>query len=179
MKKISTLALGLFAICAVYAQADILPVDETTGKVTYMEVVDAKGMNSTETFQVMKSWASKHHLEVVSKDGTKAEFKGKIKISYQNVRKNGVDDGIISFTAHLMAKEGRYRFIFTDFSHSSKTCQGGDIKPMTPPCAASKISKPGWYKVRKETNEKMKKYIESLKTAIKEAANDPAKRDDW
>ncbi len=179
MRKIGTLIIGLAIAGTTYAQQNILPVDESTGKVTYMEVVEAPGMNPTETFQELKKWAANHGCTLSSADGTKGEFSCKMKVNYPNPKKTGTDEGTISYTGHLMAKDGRYRFIFTDFMHSSKSCNGGDIKPLKVPCGSSKISIAGWARVRKETNTKMVKLVNDLKKTIKESANDPSKNDDW
>ena len=91
MKKLLILGLCIVGFASSKAQtSQILPVDEKTGKVTFMEVVDAEGMNATETFQVVREWAKKRKFVLTTSEGTKAEYSGKLPVSYRNARKNGL-----------------------------------------------------------------------------------------
>ena len=171
--------VGLLLSVVIYAQVHFLPIDEKTGKVTYMEVIEAPSMTATETFRVMSNWAKEKGFEVVATEGQTGDFKSLIKVNYPNASKTSTDEATITFTANLMAKDGRYRYIFTDFVHSSKVCNGGDMAIDALPCGPSKISVAGWAKAKKETNERMTILVEDLKKTVKEAANDPSKNNDW
>ena len=180
MKKILIVGLCIVGFMTLKAQtSQILPVNEKTGKVTFMEVVESPGMTATEIFQVLRDWAKSKNFVSTSTEGTKAEYNGGINVSYRDFRKTGYDDGKVKFVIHLRAKEGRFQFIFTDFVHVSKVCGGGELAPVKPTCPTSRMSLAGWTEIKKATRTKINVMVAEIKKAVKESQNDPTKNDDW
>lgn len=180
MKKILTLPFLLLLTTSLFSQE--LPVDAKTGKITYIEVVDATGLSSKELYQAMKEWAKENGLKM--KEDKEAEqemiFEEAIPVEYARIKgKNEMSE--VSDLVYLMAKDNKYRYIFTDFVHegSEKGLSGGKLENKTPECGYSGINAANWNVIKKKTASEMDAKVTSLKKRIKEIQNDPARNKDW
>src|SRR5690349_14522402 len=120
MKKV-LMSLAMFLMVALIANAQTLPVDSKTGKITYVEVVDATGMTAKDLFKAAKDWGVAKGYTVKKEDEATGElvFEGTIALEYNGVKKP--ERGTTNFNFHVFTKEGKYRFVVTDFVHAGLT----------------------------------------------------------
>src|SRR5205809_7451024 len=87
MKKI-ILSLALLFSLTVVTQAQILPIDAKTGKVMYIEVVDAAGMSAKDLYKAAKEWAVSKGMEIKKEDEATGElvFAGKMPIDVTGLK---------------------------------------------------------------------------------------------
>ncbi len=126
MKTISkSLWLAIFLVFVMQkVDAQFLPVDEDTKKVTYKEVVTQEGTPSkmyNQAFEWINSFYANPSdaTRVRDPDNAKIEIKHRIKVC--NVDKNGnktLECEVIDYELTLEFKEGRYRYTFTNFNVS-------------------------------------------------------------
>lgn len=178
MQKIAFTLLFLSSIITSYAQN--LPVDAKSGKITFMKTVDAEGMTSQQLYDVAKEWgAEKNYSIEEDKPGAKITFKGTAEIEYPVNKSSEKLKGIVHFKFQLGAKEGKYRYIFTNFEHKGNPDDAGALENEEPDCTFTKISIRGWTVLKKDTHKKMLILIDELTKKIKAVQNDPTKNDDW
>ena len=181
MRKIGLLFIGMFTFLSVFAQNE-LPIDEKTGKVTFTEVVDASGLTGKEIYDITQSWGVKNGFSVLEEtDGGKIKFDGFVKVYYPAPKSGPVEEGIVNFTFFVGCKDGKYRYILTDYVHTGKkrSTNGGKIESSKPACGMSTMSSRGWVTIKNESKKKTDKLLLDLKRVIKEDQNDPEKNDDW
>ncbi len=171
MKKLSLLILSFLLFQTFFGQNG-LPVSEKTGKYTFTEVVSAEGVSTSELYTEAKKWGEGHGFSVIEDtEGQKVKFDGSV----------NVNNGKVTFTFFIAAKDGKYRLIVTDFVHkgTKKGTDGGKLENKVPECGNKSMSQGDWAGVRSKTNGEVKKLIADLKRVIKEYQNDPEKSDDW
>jgi hypothetical protein len=183
MKKLFyTLLLSLISIGFLNAQDPAMPVNEKTGKITYMEVVDATGLTAKDLYAVLKDWAKSQGFKVKEEKEAEGEmtFEAMVPVEYARVKGKN-EQSTVNFSAFLMAKDGKYRFIFSDFVHAShdKTLAGGKMELTTPACGPSGINAANWSAIKKKTHSSMEAKIADLKKLVKATQNDPSKNKDW
>ncbi len=165
-----------------YASAQTLPVDAGTGKITYLEVVDASGASPEDLGKVVKEWATKQGF-IIKEDATnKLVYDAFSVIEYPGVSGSTLEKGKVKFSLSVFFKDGKYRYILTDFVHEGdvKTkANGGKLENVNPDCGATKMSGKGWVTIKNKTASNMKVLTDDLKRVIKEFQNDPANKSDW
>jgi hypothetical protein len=181
MKKlILSFALLIAVISLVGAQN--LPIDKNTGKITYLEVVDATGMTAKDLYKVAKDWGVSKGYKIKKEDDATGEivFEGTTPMEYAGV-KGKMESGNVNYTFSVFLKEGKYRFIVTDFVHAGATAavSGGKLESATPACGPSGMTSASWVLIKKKTQGAMEAATADLKRVIKETQNDPAKKSDW
>ncbi|MDB5272634.1 MAG: hypothetical protein JWO58_1001 [Chitinophagaceae bacterium] len=159
-----------------------LPVDQGTGKITYLEVVDAAGVKAADLNKVVKEWATKQGFALKEEAGDKLVYAASTAVEYPAVSGTGTEKGKVNFSLSVFCKEGKYRYILTDFVHEGdvKTkATGGKLENVNPDCGATKMSGKGWVTIKNKTGANMKVLTDDLKRVIKEYQNDPANKTDW
>ena len=178
MQKIAFILLFLTSISIGTAQD--LPVDAKSGKITFMKTVDANGLTSQQLYDIAKEWAGEKNYTVEEDiPGSKITFKASAEIEYPVNKSSGKTKGTANFKFQLGAKEGKYRYIFTDFVHTGDPEDAGDLEDAEPDCTFTKISIRGWTVLKKDTHRKMLILIDELTKKITAEQNDPTKNDDW
>jgi hypothetical protein len=125
MKTIAKIILTacLLLITVQFADAQFLPVDETTKKVTYQEVVTQDGATPTKLYNQAIEWINSFYnnpsdaTRVRDPDNGRIEVKHRIKVC--NVDKNGnrtAECEVVSYEMSLEFKDGRYRYTITNFN---------------------------------------------------------------
>ncbi|WMJ74709.1 DUF4468 domain-containing protein [Cytophagaceae bacterium ABcell3] len=179
MKKILSTFVLLLSVLVVKAQE--LPINDATEKVTFMEVVDATGLSANDIYTTMKTWAKSNGLKITEDKADEKEFvtTGILPAPYERA-KGRTEVSNVNYKFYFYAKEGKYRFIATDFVHegSDKTMSGGELENEAPECGPS-VSNGNWNLIKKKTKNGMDELIEDLKKKIKVAQNDPTKNSDW
>ncbi len=172
----------LLLVNASFAQD--LPIDQNTGKITYLEVVDAAGLNAKDIYAVAKKWATdKKFVLKEDKENETLIYTGTSPLDYPNVSGNAIDKGKITFSLSVFAKDGKYRYILTDVVHTAEGkvagSDGGKLENVSPDCGKMKMSAKGWVTIKAKSDASLKTLVADLKRVIKEAQNDPAKKSDW
>lgn len=181
MRKIGLMLIMLYSFLVVSAQNE-LPIDENTGKVTFMEVVEAEGLTAKQVFDITKDWAMKKGFAVIEEtDGAKLKFNAFVKVYYPAPKSGPTEEGNVKFTFFVGCKDGKFRYILTDYVHTGKKrgTDGGKLESSKPACGNISMSSRGWVTIKNESKKKTDKLLEDLKRVIKEDQNDPEKNDDW
>ncbi|HSZ24751.1 MAG TPA: DUF4468 domain-containing protein [Cytophagaceae bacterium] len=181
-RSLKLLSILLLVVNTSFAQD--LPVDQNTGKITYMEVVDAAGLKAKDIYTVAKKWGTdKKFLVKEDKENETLVYTCTTPVEYPNAGGNANDRGKVTFSLSVFSKDGKYRYILTDLAHTAegKTAgsDGGKLENVSPDCGKTKMSAKGWVTIKTKTDASLKALIADLKRVIKEAQNDPAKKSDW
>ena len=178
MKKILLGAVTFLFSTIIIAQE--LPVNEKTGKATFMNVAEIGDVTASEAYGVIKTWSDGKGL-VVTEDaaGAKLYFKGKHKTSYPATRGSISNTGNVEYVLQFFFKDGKMRYIMTDFVHSGKLGNGGKMENKEPIDGYGKVTSRAWNMIRDQTFQKSTKVVTSFTKAMTEFQNDPARSDDW
>jgi hypothetical protein len=180
--KILFTILSLMIASMVVCQAQTLPVDSKTGKITYLEVVDAAGLTAKDLFKVAKDWGTSKGFTIKKEDEATGElvFEGSNKSDFANP-KGKPENATVNFSLFVFLKEGKYRYILTDFVHTATNPKagGGKLESPTPVCGAAGMTSATWVSIKKKTQSSAEALIADLKRVIKETQNDPTKKSDW
>jgi hypothetical protein len=118
--SILIITLSAIATSAQVATALEMPVDETTGLITYKEVVDEQGIKDT-LFNRGASWLHTFYANPWEVAKVRDQSTGLIKIQHQfriydfDGQGNKTDAGLILYNAKLEFKDNRYRVIIDNF----------------------------------------------------------------
>lgn len=120
--KLFTAVFVLFFSLNAMAQ---VPVDQTTGKARYEEVVTVSGANQAELFKRLDHWFNtfyKNPTSVVeNKDEAGGKIKGKHRIDLFTIVPNQpkAKKGLEYYTIEVAVKDGRYKYVIDDiFFHN-------------------------------------------------------------
>lgn len=161
--------------------------DEGLEPYSFTEVVKAESKTANELYYLSKIWMAdtyKNAKEVIQmEDAANHTIVGKGAIRYTSKVFVGgsATTGIVKYTIKIMAKDGRYKYEFTDFIHEgndSDSSFGHILKTENPPL---KIGWEKWrIKVYKDIKEQIDKAIKPLENSLKTALNKEKKpNDDW
>lgn len=181
MKKlflIAFISIGVFTI----TNAQTLPINQGTGKITFLEVVDANGVAPADLAKVVKTWATKQNFTITEDAADKLVYNAFSDLDYPGVSGSTIEKGKVKFSLSIFFKDGKYRYILTDFVHEGdvKTkANGGKLENVNPDCGVTKMSGKGWVTIKNKTASNMKTLTDDLKRVIKEYQNDPANKTDW
>jgi hypothetical protein len=182
--KRSLILLSSLLLVLNFTFAQDLPVNQTTGKITYLEVVESPGLTAKDIYTVAKKWGTdKKYTLTEDKENESLVYTASTPLEYPNVSGNANDKGKVTFTCSIFCKEGKYRFIFTDLSHVAEGkvagSNGGKLENVSPDCGKTKMSAKGWVTIKSKADANLKALVADLKRVMKEAQNDPAKKSDW
>ena len=145
-----------------------------------MKTVDAEGLTSQQLYEIAKKWGEANNFSITEdKTGSKIIYKGTCNLEYPTARTTEKSKGDVTYKFQFGAKEGKYRYIFTDFTHTGKPEDGGDLENAEPDCGLHKITIRAWTLIKKTTRLEILKLIESLTKKITAEQNDPTKEEDW
>lgn len=184
MKKSLTLLPVLLLLVFGTTLAQEFPIDQNTGKITYIEVVDASGLAAANIYAVAKKWGTDKKFTLTEdKVNETLIFSASTPVEYPNVSGSANDKGKVSFTCSVFIKEGKYRYIFTDLVHVAEGkvvgTNGGKLENVLPDCGKTRMSAKGWVTIKSKGDANLKALVADLKRVLKEAQNDPAKKSDW
>ncbi len=187
MKMKSSYKIFLIVIMSIFYGFGIeLPVDEKTGKVTYTEVVQLdSSVTKSQIYTTAREWiattfkSAKNVIQMDDKESGKIIAKGNLQlvgIVMHSLLRNGNSQcmGHMNFTLSIQAKDGRYKYILTDFVRES-------VSTGYPPTAIENVMASGLRKAVKEaiivqTGEKARSLIVRLKDKMKTSSTG---EDDW
>lgn len=171
MKNLFALALVVVALTA-NAQTKTFPIDTATKKIAYSEVIQLNGVTKDELFKRSKNLG-------ISGAGTQKEdaaqglyvYKGSFSVSYPSPQMALTHTGTVEYTVTIASKDGRYKYIISNFVHSGPRASGGKLESKEPECGKYTLTMAGWGAIKKQTMEYMDKFIPNLKAGL--AGNDP------
>jgi hypothetical protein len=123
MKILISFLIAAFVSYSAFAQEVTsvnMPVDETTGLITYKEVIEESGTKD-ELFNRGSSWLHDFYVNPWEVAKVRDQSTGLIKIQHQfriydqDKDSNKIDAGLILYNAKLEFKEGRYRIVVDNF----------------------------------------------------------------
>ena len=136
-----------------FIQSQNLPVDDKSGKITFMKTVDAKGLSAEKLYQIAKEWGNEQSFTIdESKPNSKIIFNGSCKVNYPATKSAEKLDGRVEFKFHFGAKEGKYRYIAVEFIHKGAPKDGGALEDRVPDCEFINISSRSWTVIKKQTH---------------------------
>jgi len=123
-KVILLIAFGFIQISPLNAQDsnNIIPIDSETNKITYMEVVNAKG-TADDLYVRGIAWINTFYTnptdvtKVRNREDGVIEGIARFKITYVDEEDRERPAGLISYAIKLEFKEGRYRYTITDYNY--------------------------------------------------------------
>lgn len=119
MKKLNALFVAFIVLFCLDVMAQV-PVDQTTGKARYEEVVTVSGANQAELFKRLDHWFNtfyKNPASVIeSKDEAGGKIKGKARIDLFTTVPNQpkAKKGLEYYSIEVAVKEGRYKYTVND-----------------------------------------------------------------
>jgi hypothetical protein len=173
-----SLLLCLFTMPAL---CQTMPVDKETGLITYSEVVKVDSANQKQLYKVAKLWVlnvygsgrSANQLMLNDGDAT-IMLKSSVATGY----------GKVYYTLTIECKDGRYRYIFTDFTQQCSEldmCKGcGGLENETCSCLCNNMlanTKKVWATFKSETNDNILGLIADMKKYVAQTV--PFRRGDW
>jgi hypothetical protein len=166
MKNLLTLTLILFAFAA-KAQTKTFPIDTTTKKITYSEVIQIAGATKDDLYKRGKNLG-------IAGNGTQKDdpaqglyvYKGYFNVSYPAPQPGLQHKGKVEYQVTLACKDGKYKYIVTNFVHSGEKASGGKLEGALPECGKLILTPAGWSTIKKQTMEQMDKFIINLKAAM-------------
>lgn len=178
MKK---LVFFLFACFSISAFAQELEVDPETNKVTYWEVVDVAGASADDLFARSKNFGTVDKENILKNDAAAKVYstKGHFNVTYPSPMKGMNHSGIVEYTLTVYAKEGKYKYVFTDFIHKSPKGDGGEVSRSIPACGKYTLVPAGWGVIKKQTAEEAEKLVDALKKGMGNPAKNSVNSSDW
>ena len=179
MKKLFTLALIVFAFAA-KAQTQTFPIDTATKKIAYSEVIQLNGVTKDELYKRAKNLG-------IAGNGTQKDdpaqgiyvYKGSISVTYPAPQYGMKHTGKVEFLVTIACKDGRYKYIITNFEHIREGASGGKLEGSVPQCGKTMLTLAGWGVIKKQTMEYMDKFTKALKANMAGASVDAPKIGDF
>jgi hypothetical protein len=154
-RAISVIALVLFSTYG-YSQ---MPMDETTNRYTYQEVIEVSGATKEELFDKARMWFTVTYVDAKSVIEVEDKAEGKIIGKGSFLIPFSLADRAIQHVVTLEVKNGRYRYTFTNFYLDMLTSSIGN-------CTFEDMPKMNRKNIYGKTHEKMMRFSASLKKAM-------------
>lgn len=172
MKVLILLTGLLFSATLSYTQV-ILPVDSTTNKITYSEVVAVDGNSAGVLYSKVKDWLtvsfkdSKNVLDLDDAINFKIVGKWQFKVWQMGNLGKMPNGGHVNYTLTIMLKDNRYKYIITDFNHETDRgdygFSGGRLEFEVPECGKFYLTMKNWERIKEQTDTYIKQLVQSLK----------------
>lgn len=127
--------LTLLSVSAVFGKDKMpeFPVDSSTNKISYTDVVSVDSLvKKQELFSKVREWFAKTYnsstnvIQMEDKENGKIVGKALIQI-YKKTAITNYEWGAIHYTISIYIKDGRYKYVITDFYHTGQYTSSGGI----------------------------------------------------
>lgn len=174
MKKLLTLTTFflLTLVVQVQAQTKTFPIDSTTKKITYSKVVEVEGATKDVLYKRAKNLGIAGNS--IQKDDPAQGiyiYKGTFNVSYRGPQVGLQHKGTVDYQVTIACKDGRYKYIITNFTHASEKGNGGKLEGNLPECGKLILVPSAWGEIKTQTMAQMDKFIDSLLNGM--AGTDP------
>jgi len=177
MKKI----FYLFVIFALFVMTNIQA--QKTSDFIYEEVVTLdSSFTQSLLFVNANEWVAQSFksandvIQMADKDAGIIIAKG-----FFSIPTTMICEGNVYFTVKIQAKDGKYKYTFSDYSHeasiTSKGGTGGSLENEKPDCGNLIMIKKGWLRVKENADNTTKEMILSLKESL--SKNELAANSEW
>ncbi len=151
-----------------------LPFNKETGKVIYEGVVEVDSNSADQLYAKAKLWLansfvkSKNVIDLDDPTSKTIVANGNAPVIIMgNLGKE--DGGYVSFKLSLFFKDGRYKYVLTNFEHvynggKAGYGSGGNIENETPACGKFYLTMKNWNRIKEQTNEFAIGIVNSLQT---------------
>lgn len=176
MKSILLLCWMLLSSASLYAQTT-LPVDAETKKITYSEVVSVEGVSQDELYSRAKVWLATAYNsapDVIKADEKEAGVivvRARTPIPFRLFNQNTTQQ--IQYALTLNFKEGRYKYILTDY----QTVGDGAEYPVEQTVGAEMRKTKRGADIAKQYEDGISTHAKSMVDALHTALSKPTK--DW
>jgi hypothetical protein len=167
-------------------RGQILPIDSITHQITYSGIVVVDSSSADLLFDRAKEWfvhsfnSANDVVQMEDKERKKIIGKGKFDVvtSYMSsLSTNSL--GYVKFSVEIQAKEGRYRYVITDFWHeqgSSKANTPNDLRLVRPGGGVLTMGMKNWNGIKSQMNDFVLLLIKNLKDSMSKDISGP---NDW
>jgi hypothetical protein len=171
----------LFILLSIRVSAQDLKVDPETNKVTYWEVVDVAGASADDLFSKAKNFGTVDKENILINDNAEKIYstKSHFTVTYPSPMKGLNHTGIVEYVLTVYAKDGKYKYVFTDFMHKSPKGDGGEVSRSIPACGKYTLVPAGWGTIKKLTAEEAEKLVVALKKGLGNPAKNSVNNTNW
>ncbi len=146
----------------------VLPFDEATHLITYQGVVEVPGATKDQLYTRAYEWMAKTYrsanavIQMQDKESGRLVGRGSTRATVR-----GYDAGVVRHTLTLYFKDGRYKYVLTDFAHEAIGLKdfysGGPLeRPNAQVMALG--SKKNWDGIRHEADSDARRLVADLQT---------------
>jgi hypothetical protein len=160
-----------------FAQVEF-PIDSVTGQIRYEKIVAVESTSKDILYERANVWLakafvdSKEVIQYSNQETGKVLAKGLLEL---NATYNGYEQsmGVVRFTLEVNTKEGRVRVLISDLIHefTDGNPSPGDLRKEK----SYPVLKKAWRVIKSETDEEIRRLIDSFEKAVMEDSQD----DDW
>jgi hypothetical protein len=153
-----------------FCQTPTFPIDNDSKKITYTEVVElGKGVKKSVIQTRAKAWVAKKQFLAKNKqaEGTYS-FKGKFVLHYPSATTGKNERGSVEFICTLYLKDGRYKYVLTNFKHVGESGRGsgGALENEVPECGKFVLPMGSWTKIKNEVYSLTPPLVTEMKQAL-------------
>jgi hypothetical protein len=183
MKNI--LLLILLGSSAITAFGQTMPVDNTTGLITYTGAVTADGATQQQLYKAAKMWVlSAYSPGYVSQLDDLESFTIFLKPVITVWQPANPDEpaGTVLYSLTLECRNGKYRYTFTGFFHQhprkTNICDGGPLENEKYDCAILFMNnKAFWASIKKQVNDNVLALVADMKQSMAKSLTE--KKTEW
>lgn len=175
MKK-AGLIIWMLLVACLYVNAQGLPVDPETKKITYQETITLDSVSRDDLYQRSKDWIANFYKTDQYSPDDKANYKvGKdgyfnIQLTYDFKYKS---DNTVTYNILIAQKEGKYRVTITDFTIQKV----GEKTKQSLETAMAKMSGQNKAEATTQVNKNVNDIITDLKKFM--ITGKPESKEDW
>jgi hypothetical protein len=178
MKKYISLFFSMAIVGFSFGQN--LPVDSTTKKVTYSEVISVNGATKDVLYSRAKNLNMiRENVKADNKAEGTYSYKGQIKVNYPAPQVGMKHNGTVNYLVTMFLKDGKYKYTISDFTHSSDKGNGGKLEGKLPECNKYVLTTAGWAEIKRQTDTHMKTLINNIKLNMDPKGEVPKNTGDW
>lgn len=150
---------------------DLLPIDSETKQFTYQGIKEVANVSKSDLFSRAFEWVAQSYNSAQNVVQMQDKEAGKIIIkALHSVSSKGYDAGTVSYTLSIYIKDGRYKYVLTDFIHKApilnkEIFSGGALENTQPKVALFKSARV-WADVRRSTALRSRILVRNLESAM-------------
>jgi hypothetical protein len=146
-----------------------MPYDSVAKKYIYTEVVELPQFKKDQLFMKAKELNQLGRgIKIDNKADGIYSYVGELAVSYPSPVKGKTDNGIANYTLTIACKDGKYKITITDFIHSAKNGNGGELENKEPKCTKAALLLSSWGAIKNQTNDKIVSLMNNIKTYMKQ-----------
>jgi hypothetical protein len=172
----------LISLASLNLIAQNFPLDDETQKFTYMKVDTVNGSTKDQLFNKAKTWGTLRKYTVIREDKDKGEYvvQGTFPVKYGAPQPGLLHDGNISWTMSVYCKDGKYKYVLTNFVHTSIKGNGGKLENIEPECGKFALILQSWALIKKDSKVKLEAIVKDLRASMMKAESTvKSSGDDW